>query len=175
MFMNEVNCSSEQVEKWFFNPNLENLMVQNDPSAGEKIIVKELIGRIGNSSQISRVKTDLRFATTNLEFGKLSRVSSNQSITSTPENAESRENSSITAKEIGPNDANCRKRKAIPQGKPKPISSSNLIFLHFNDSRFLWLHFYLLINCRFHQKIVNQVQKEASQIDILNVELIDIC
>ncbi|KAL2517496.1 BHLH domain-containing protein [Abeliophyllum distichum] len=175
MFMNEVNCSSEQVENWFFNPNLENLMVQNDPSAGEKIIVKELIGRIGNSSQISRVKTDLRFATTNLEFGKLSRVSSNQSITSTPENVESKENSSITANEIGSIDANCRKRKAIPRGKPKPISSSNLIFLHFNDSRFLWLHFYLLINCRFHQKIVNQVEKEASQLDILNVELIDIC
>ncbi|KAL2469444.1 Transcription factor bHLH [Abeliophyllum distichum] len=123
MFMNEVNCSSEQVQNWFFNPNL---MVQNDPLAGEKTVVKELIGRIGNSSQISKLNTDLRFATTNLEFGKLSRVSSNQSITSTPENAESRENSSITPKEIGPNDANCRKRKAIPRGKPKPISSSNV-------------------------------------------------
>ncbi|KAL2463442.1 transcription factor bHLH [Forsythia ovata] len=126
MFMNEVNCSSEQVENLFFNPNLENLMVQNHPFAGEKIVVKELIGRIRNSSQISRVNTDLRFATTNLEYGKLSRVSSNQSITSTQENAESRENSSISAREIGLNDANCRKRKAIPKPKPKPkpISSN---------------------------------------------------
>lgn len=76
---NEVNCSSEQLQNCFFNPNWDNSMDQNDPfesalssmvsspatsnagvqggsGGGEHVVLRELIGRLGsicNSGEIS--------------------------------------------------------------------------------------------------------------------------
>ncbi|CAA2994980.1 transcription factor bHLH62-like [Olea europaea subsp. europaea] len=212
-FTNEENCSSEQLESYFFNPNWDNSMNQNDPfeSAfssmaasngiiGDNIVVRELIGRTGNSQEMSMLDHQIaqgnfpingnRFSSppssapfpadpgfadraarfscfanknlgamnaqlgsneaelphrsaTNLEPGKISSYQSIKisscdkklgclSISSTPEKAEfceSRENSSISeqipAREVGTNDANDRKRKAVLRGKAKAIPSSN--------------------------------------------------
>ncbi|CAA3029326.1 transcription factor bHLH62 [Olea europaea subsp. europaea] len=56
VFMNELNCCSEQLESCLFNPNWDSALssMVSSPAAsnGENGGVRELIGRIGNSEEI---------------------------------------------------------------------------------------------------------------------------